>query len=51
MRQNYCGCHIYNFCFELAQECNFEFMSFQDWYEEINEDFDNACFLFQVIKD
>lgn len=50
MQPNGCGCHIRNFCFELAKDFNFEFMPFQDWYEELDEDFDNAQFLFQVIK-
>ena len=50
MCPNGCSCHIRNFCFEFAKDFNFEFMPFQDWYEELNEDFDNARFLFQVIK-
>lgn len=50
MCPNCCSCHIRAFDFDLAKKFNFEFMPFQDWYEELDENFDNARFLFQVIK-
>ncbi len=50
MCPNGCSCSLRIFGFDMAEAFNFEFMPYQDWYEELNKDFDNAQFLFQVIK-
>lgn len=51
MCQNCCSCSIRAFDYGTAQNFEFEFVPFQDWLEELDENFDNTSIIFQTIKE